>query len=81
MKSHQCTKIEELTTLKNDLKYIDNQLKELHIAVFGNGRRGIKENLNQLLTGIKMIKYFGSAGGISGILALIITLIRLKGGC
>ena len=75
-KTEQCKKLEELTILQTEVKNLDAKFDEVHVALFGNGRPGIKDKVGEIVGGIKMMKYLGSIGGLSLLVATIIAIVK-----
>jgi len=50
--------------------------KQVHSAVFGNGKIGIKAEFEQLKGSIKVWKYIAGGGGITAVFVFIMQIIK-----
>lgn len=44
--NHQCSKIEELATMRERLRAVIDAIKEHHKSLYGNGRKGLDDRMN-----------------------------------
>ena len=75
MPKHQCDKVAEIATIKNEMKHLNKQIDEMMTALFGNGQPGIKTRIERMIGGISALKWIGGGGGLAGIASLIISFI------
>lgn len=51
--------------------------RDIHKAMFGNGRDGMLEKFHKLEGGLAIFKWLGGGGGLLGLISLLIMIIKV----
>lgn len=72
---------ERLMKLETELEYIKHQVEDIHEAIMGNGKKGVKEELAEIRGGLRVARWIAGVGGGSGAMSTMFILVtRFFGG-
>ena len=66
----------EVVKIKEQMLLITPQVNEMHNALMGNGKVGLLEKWHNLEGGLGVFKWIAGGGGLVGIIALIIAIMK-----